>query len=890
MKKSGVILILSIMFLLTLACANAITYDMNPQASFRFLQSSQNIEQNKFNDLKDVYYYLSIYHQTGKINEIYNKSFFIERIQSFQNADGGFGDWAKDRSKAGSTRIALISLSLLGENPLNKSSLKNFLYELQVSNLAYGNYGFKSSFRDSDADLSSTYAVIYSLNHLGFDIPNKNGVIAYLKDHQNEDGGFGLQTNRKSGIFWTSTLTHTRRGLEALDILGEKPDFYERAISFVQSRQSSSGGFSNKIGESPKVTATYNSILSFEILEKQLNNIEAVENFIKNNQKPNGGFTEYSLDNKEGIHTTYYAAASLDKIKKRYDDEKMVGYAKQFIDSRLDGGFGNYPGLESTLRSTFNAVSSLNLIGKKPLNKTLAIDFIESFRNPDGGYGQNRESNVEATYRAALTLTLLGAKITDKDKVIQYIKSIQNNDGGFGFARNSVSRVSYTYRAVRSLQILGSKPSNVNGAIAFSKSAQNPDGGFSNNVGDKESGPGSTYRALRALEILDSSSNNPNKAKEYVLRTKNSDGGFKKSPNSLTWPENISKSVYAYDAILSLDILGSPIENDVNSLNYIKQLRNPDLAFSPVIDFTSEASSTFTSLWSYYYLAADLNSKPELRFSKVEYFLDEDNHSYIFSTRFYDNDSQLPEYVHLVIDGERHLMNLEDDNLKGERYVADLDLALGDYNYYFEASDGIDNINSDVKTFSVVKKGDIPNIIAEADNIEGTIDTLFNFKASIENIELDKLRSVQIKFNDGVWGDMNKTEGVFIYKRTFNPGIYTYKVKIYDGVNVVTSKEKEIKVHENNISKPEWSTFVKIKDLIASTYGKTILYGDVNKEILNGNIYWNVALGTENVYVDYVGEKFYGEKSKNNMLIYLITGFLVLMLSAIFMIYKKRRQ
>ncbi|MBR9675433.1 terpene cyclase/mutase family protein [Candidatus Woesearchaeota archaeon] len=890
MIKKRLILMVFFAFLLASLSVNAIIYDMHPEVSFRFLQSSQNIEDNKFNDLQDIYFYLSIYNQAEKMNEIDNKTFFIETIQNFQNPDGGFGDWLNDRSKAGSTRLALMSLEILDASPVNKTSLKNFLYELQVLNLTYGNYGFKSSLKDTDADLSSTYDVIYSLNILNFDIPNKQGVIAYLKDHQNFDGGFGLQTNRKSDIFWTSTLTHTRRGLEALDIIGESPDFMDKSISFIHSLQSVDGGYSNEKGSSPKVTSTYNAISSLQILGQKPNNVGGIENFIKNNQEQNGGFVEYSLDNKEGIHTAFYAMSALNKINKRYDGGKIIGFLESFLNNRLDGGFPNYPGLESTLKSTFNSVSSLNLIGKKPLNSTLTINFVEGFKNSDGGYGQNSESNVESTYRSILALNVLGATITEKDKTIQYLKDMQNNDGGFGFGENLVSRVSYTYRAIRALYLLGSKPQNVDGAISFLKSAQNIDGGFSNNIGDKTSALGSTYRAIRALHLLGSVPKDKVKAKDFIMGCKNSDGGFKISPMSLVSPQNLSKSVYAYDAVIALHILGYPLNDDLDSLNFIKELRNPDLGFATAVDFTSDASSTFTSLWTYYYLASSLNAKPELKFSKVEHFLDESDTSYFFSTRFYDNDSIFPEYAHLILGGERHLLSFVDDNLKGEKYVVDLSISLGDYNYYFEASDGIEIYKSEPKTFSVTEKGEIPLIIVESDYKEGTPDTIFDFRAVIKNIDLNSIRSVHIKFNDRAWHSMNETQNYYTYQKRFNPGEYTYQVKVYDGLNVVSSKQNLIKVYGLDNSKPEWDLFLKIKNLVYSKYNTTISYNYVSKEILDGNLYWGVSLSDKIVYVDYIGENFYGEKPNNSLMPYLLISIAILIIGITFFIYKKRQK
>ncbi len=87
----------------------------NPDVSFKLIQNSQNIEENNFNSLDDIYYHLSILENTGKLSELTNDeiTFFKFKVQDLQNVDGGFGDWNRDRSKAGSTRLALDTLKLL---------------------------------------------------------------------------------------------------------------------------------------------------------------------------------------------------------------------------------------------------------------------------------------------------------------------------------------------------------------------------------------------------------------------------------------------------------------------------------------------------------------------------------------------------------------------------------------------------------------------------------------------------------------------------------------------------------------------------------------------------------------------------------------------------------
>ncbi len=93
-------IILSSISISTFAINQTLTSDIyfNPSVSFKIIQNSQNIEENKFNSLSDIYYYLSILENTGKLNElnIDAKNFFILKVQSMQNPGGGFGSWERD--------------------------------------------------------------------------------------------------------------------------------------------------------------------------------------------------------------------------------------------------------------------------------------------------------------------------------------------------------------------------------------------------------------------------------------------------------------------------------------------------------------------------------------------------------------------------------------------------------------------------------------------------------------------------------------------------------------------------------------------------------------------------------------------------------------------------
>ena len=136
---------------------------------------------------------------------------------------------------------------------------------------------------------------------------------------------------------------------------------------------------------------------------------------------------------------------------------------------------------------------------------------------------------------------------------------------------------------------------------------------------------------------------------------------------------------------------------------------------------------------------------------------------------------------------------------------------------------------------------------------------------------------------------MNKTNNSYIYKESFDPGTYSYKVKVYDGVNIVSVKSEEIKVYEKDVSKPSWSVFENIKKLVFETYNTNISYSDVSKIIVKGNLYWNVQTQGKELLVNFDGNSFYEIKDKSiNLWLILMPIILILIIGSIVWIKTKK--
>ncbi|MGA1819555.1 MAG: prenyltransferase/squalene oxidase repeat-containing protein [Thermoplasmatota archaeon] len=866
----------------------------SPFVSYQFVQNSQNIEENGMLSLRDIFYYVSILNISGDPVTGTERQTLIDRVRSYQNADGGFGDWYNDRSKAGTTLTALETLKELGSGPLNMTGAIAFLEKLQVSGLDYGNFGFRSSVKERDADISSTYDVLEAMSLTGTPPPNIDGVKYYVKDHQNFDGGFGYQTNRESGVFWDSTVLHTQRGLLALKLLGEEPTYRTQASSFIRGNQDSTGGFSNTDGEDARVSYTYNAVTALLSLGETVPRQSDVSNFIASNQLSSGGFLEYSLDTKEGLHSTYFAITALELLNGQYDKNAAVDFARNYVLSRLDGGFGDYPGLGSTSRITFDAISALNRIGKQPEDRGAAVDFIRSLRNPDGGFGESG-SNIETTYRAVLSLNMLEEPLIDPQDTIDYIRGLQNNDGGFGFASGYVSRGAYTYRAVRTLNVLGKAPFEKDGAVRYLRSLQNPDGGYGNYFGEQDSDLTSTYRAVRGLHILGSIPLDRSGAVSFIHGSQNPDGGYRRSPGDTTAPSNFSTSLFTYDAVMSLFFLGEEPRNKAGVFHFVESLRNPDLGFGEKEFFTSRVSDTYTSLWTYMVMyRADLDHAPVLSGSTVAPAVPTTSDTVVITVNYMDPEGQRPEFVLVEVDGIREYMAPGGNG----NYSFKGDLPPGDHPIRILASDGINPALLDIGTISVSAVGSYPNLVLKVDPEEGLDDTTFIFSVEYSHPDNIPASRVEIEIDEGGWLLMDDAEGEYQYFATLTPGIHMFRARAFDGTNYgYTDRLTGPIVHPRNSTKPEWDVFLKIRDLIERKKGHTIGYDDVERENHNGKLAWKVTLPDEVVHVSNDGEEILDGKSDEGiswtswlLLIFVILTFLIVVGFIIFTYVRKRSE
>ncbi len=584
----------------------------------KFILKTQNVPENNATNIDQIYYRLAAIRildpSLGNLTQSL-KQFWIDQILSFQRASGGFGTWQYDYSSLSSTYKAVQSLKWLGYTGLNETAVLSYLDRLRntLTN------GYNSHLRDTDSDVYSTYLAVLTYNALGKTPPNATAVAQVFIKAQNiganvsnvEVGGFGKQTNRFANppVYWTSEVTISRAALVGLRTLNYTLDTVinkSAALNFLRSLQDPvTGGWFNT-----PYDATLVRSMSAAHVEAALDAITllggtpsdpvAAQNFLLSLETPDGGFRLTNISTKASLKGTFFSLKALELLGANPSNvTKTLQWLLNWIPQQ--GGFGGFPGDDPSLRETFDAVYALSLAGHPIPHVQDILNFVSSYRNPDGGYGLTG-SNVESTFRAVTIYSLLGEPFPNASQTIAFLQGLQQSDGGF-IKRPGAGPPSYvisTYRAVAALHLLNATPSNVLGAIAFLQSNQNSDGGFGGfNYGTNRdtSDVSSTYRAVRALYLLNATPLNVQGAIEFLQQSQNPDGGFKRGSYVNTLPKNVSGAVYTYSAVRALQILGSTPLNISGLYSFITSLRNADGGFGEHPAFTSDIAYTFTSFW-----------------------------------------------------------------------------------------------------------------------------------------------------------------------------------------------------------------------------------------------------------------------------------------------------
>lgn len=273
---------------------------------------------------------------------------------------------------------------------------------------------------DAFASVAALDIIVYSF---GIYIEGVNGV---MKNISQQKYWFFYVNNELAPV---GVSNYILIGNETIKLKYEKygeKDTIQDAFDWLKSNQKASG----EIGEH-KVWGTAFAVMTLTLFNNTNSYITNGLNYLKNNQKNDGGF-EYPGYGSDDLHT---AVVLLAFISAGQRNEDLVINGNTPVDYMLstqndDGGFSSWG--NSDVDTTSWVMLSLISAGKPLPSKQgkNPVDYIISMQNLDGGFGYQGEPSAE-DYTAEALLALASANFNRDskiDKAIQYLKNRESNE------------------------------------------------------------------------------------------------------------------------------------------------------------------------------------------------------------------------------------------------------------------------------------------------------------------------------------------------------------------------------------------------------------------------------------------------------------------------------
>jgi len=276
-------------------------------------------------------------------------------------------------------------------------------------------------------------------------------LVSYAKIRQNSDGGYSFLRSIY-GVEFPSSISETYYALAILSMLQEGILRKEKTVEFIRSMQRDDGTFN-----SPEVA--FYTIRSLQLLGEGLPSTSFAEQFYsllrqRRMMYEGDGLSYFSSDydaTSSPFRSIYCAVRALRLSGLRVDERDVDWLA----DHEEDGGFGIR---RPDITSTYYALGALLGAGYQREKFSRTAQFIETCALNEGGYSSIPHSApafVESTYFAVATLGLIGKKTKETRKHIKFLCKLQNGNGGFRRAlAGGISTLQNSYFAAKSLTIL----------------------------------------------------------------------------------------------------------------------------------------------------------------------------------------------------------------------------------------------------------------------------------------------------------------------------------------------------------------------------------------------------------------------------------------------------
>ncbi|MCY3412866.1 MAG: hypothetical protein INQ03_14610 [Candidatus Heimdallarchaeota archaeon] len=255
------------------------------------------------------------------------------------------------------------------------------------------------------------------------------------------------------------------------------------------------------------------------------------------------------------------------------------------------------------------AIDSTIMVNSLTSLLTEIYDFINSCKNPDGGYANwpNGISSLESTYQALMIYSSFDSlDLLELSDTLHFIQRLQTSEFGFyPLVDWDAPDITSTYRAIKLLQDLGhnnwinsSITNYIQGNYIPPFLLYNPSG-YAEIKGGNPDLIATNY-ALQSYEILNYTETNIDKVTQFVLLYNTSNGGFKGSSDGIT---TLGYSATGLDLYLTLSSAkynkSSSFHPDflINLMNFALSNKSPGSGFtSSSRDSTPSLSSTYFAM------------------------------------------------------------------------------------------------------------------------------------------------------------------------------------------------------------------------------------------------------------------------------------------------------
>jgi len=268
-------------------------------------------------------------------------------------------------------------------------------------------------------------------------------------------------------------------------------------ISYIRNRQNEDGGYTFAQWTESSAEDTYYAIRILEMLKTQPLRVADTIRFLRELQYPDGSY--------DSVKVAYYCNTALSALGStpRFD---MRSYTHSLL--KMLGGLGSLDvniETSSELETTFLTLCLLRRVDKARSDNT--VKFILGRRNKDGSFGRSGYSRLASAHYALASLRLLNYNVQALDETLKWLRYCELPRGGFTTTPRDTSYlvIDELYHGLNALRYFETNPLHASAHMQLLSRFQNGNGGFRRSIFLGISTFESTFYALASLRLLKSS-------------------------------------------------------------------------------------------------------------------------------------------------------------------------------------------------------------------------------------------------------------------------------------------------------------------------------------------------------------------------------------------------